>query len=76
MSPLPGLPHLPDPGGEEDAVLGPEAPGLCGWGLHGAGREEGPGGGGRDDSGTSLSSQSKAKQNGVKYILEEHFDIY
>ena len=31
MSPLPGLPHLPDPGGEEGAVLRREAPGLCGW---------------------------------------------
>ena len=68
MSPLPGLPHLPDPGGEEGAVLGPEAAGLRVRGLHGAGREEGTGGGGRDDSGTESSDSKVHMMNSLLTI--------
>ena len=55
VSPSPGLPDLPDPGGEEGPVLGPEAPGLRGRDLHRADTEEGAGGGRADDTGTETS---------------------
>ena len=64
MSPSPGLPDLPDPGGEEGAVLGPEAPGFSVRSLHG-GEEDA---GGRDDSGTESSDSKVHMMNSLLTI--------